>query len=58
MERVDLSQKEKILKPENFLQDPLKPRESSGFRVSYTDIPSAWNHEPPQLSVLQVTVKK
>jgi len=46
------------LNPENFLQDPLKPRESAGFRVSYTGIPSSWNHQPPQLSVLQVTVKK
>lgn len=58
MERVDLDNKEKTLNPENFLQDPLKPGQASGFRVSYTDIPPSWNHEPPQLSVLQVTIKK
>jgi lipopolysaccharide export LptBFGC system permease protein LptF len=58
MERVDLNNKQKSLNPVNFLQDPLKPRDSAGFRVSYTDIPPTWNHEPPQLSVLQVTVQK
>ncbi len=58
MERVDLQPKEKTLDEKDFLQDPLKPAQSAGFRVSYTEIPQSWNHEPPQLSVLQVTVKK
>jgi lipopolysaccharide export LptBFGC system permease protein LptF len=58
MERVNVNQKEKGLNPENFLQDPLKPGEAAGFRVSYTEIPPSWNHEPPQLSVLQATVKR
>jgi lipopolysaccharide export LptBFGC system permease protein LptF len=58
MERIELDKKDKILAPENFLQQPLQPGNSSGFRVSYTEIPQNWNHEPPQLSVLQVTVKK
>jgi hypothetical protein len=58
MERVDVEKKDKTLAPENFLQEPLQPGRSSGFRVSYTEIPQNWNHEPPQLSVLQVTIKK
>ena len=37
---------------------PLKPGETTEFRVSYTDIPQSWNHEAPQLSVLQVTARK
>jgi lipopolysaccharide export LptBFGC system permease protein LptF len=58
MERVDLEKKDKTLKSENFLQQPLQPGKSSGFRVSYTEIPQNWDHQPPELSVLQVTVKK
>lgn len=58
MERVDVEKKDKTPAPENFLQEPLQPGKSSGFRVSYTEIPQNWNHEPPQLSVLQVTIKK
>lgn len=58
MERVDVEKKDKTLAPENFLQEPLQPGRSSGFRVSYTEIPQNWNHQPPQLSVLQVTIKK
>lgn len=57
MERVDLDKKDKTLAPEN-LQQPLQPGKSSGFRVSYTEIPQNWNHQPLQLSVLQLTVKK
>ena len=52
------TRKTKGLAPENFSQQPLQPGKSSGFRVSYTEIPQNWNHEPPQLSVLQVTIKK
>lgn len=58
MVRVDLQQKTKTLSEKDFPEDPLKPGQASGFRVSYTDIPQSWNHEPPELSVLQVTVKK
>jgi hypothetical protein len=57
MERVDL-QKRETLDEKDFLDDPLKPGQTAGFRVSYTEIPQNWNHEPPELSVLQVTVKK
>jgi len=58
MERVDLEKKDKTLNEQDFLQDPLKPGQTAGFRVSYTEVPQNWNHRPPQLSVLQVTVKK
>jgi hypothetical protein len=58
MERVDLDNKDKALNEQDFLQDPLKPGQTAGFRVSYTEVPQNWNHEPPELSVLQVTVKK
>jgi len=58
MTRVDLQKKTKALNEQDFSQDPLKPGQSAGFRASYTDIPQNWNHEPPELSVLQVTVKK
>lgn len=58
MERVDLQKKNKALNELDFLENPLKAGQASGFRVSYTDIPRNWNHEPPELSVLQVTVKK
>lgn len=58
MERVDLEKKEKTLDEKDFLDDPLKPGQTAGFRVSYTEIPQNWNHQPPELSVLQVTIKK
>lgn len=58
MERVDLEKKNKALDEKDFLQEPLKPGQAAGFRVSYTEIPQNWNHQPPELSVLQVTIKK
>lgn len=58
MERVDLQKKEKTLDEKDFVDDPLKPGQTAGFRVSYTEIPQNWNHQPPELSVLQVTIKK
>lgn len=45
-------------KTENLAVKPLKPGETTEFRVSYTDIPQNWNHEKPQLSVLQITARK
>ena len=58
MERVDLDKKDKALNEKDFLQDPLRAGQTAGFRVSYTEVPQNWNHRPPELSVLQVTVKK
>lgn len=45
-------------KIEDLAVKPLMPGETTEFRVSYTDIPQNWNHEKPQLSVLQVTARK
>jgi lipopolysaccharide export LptBFGC system permease protein LptF len=58
MERVDLQKKDKALDEKDFRQEPLKAAQTAGFRVSYTDIPKDWNHEPPEVSVLQVTIQK
>lgn len=58
MERVDLEKKDRTLNEKDFLEDPLKSGQTAGFRVSYTEVPQNWNHELPELSVLQVTVKK
>ena len=58
MERVDLEKKDKTLDEKDFRQQPLKGGQTAGFRVSYTDIPQDWNHQPPEISVLQVTVHK
>lgn len=57
MERVDLQKKDR-LNEKDFVEDPLNPGQVAGFRVSYTEVPQNWNHQPPELSVLQVTVKK
>lgn len=45
-------------KTEDLSIKPLKAGETTEFRVSYTDVPQNWNHETPQLSVLQVTARK
>jgi type II secretory pathway pseudopilin PulG len=58
MERVDLEKKNKALDEKDFGQEPLKAGQTAGFRVSYTDIPKDWNHEPPEVTVLQVKVEK
>ncbi|HSM85565.1 MAG TPA: hypothetical protein VLT16_05415 [Candidatus Limnocylindrales bacterium] len=58
MQRVELKSRDKELKPEDLAQDPIKSGQTAGFRVSYTQIPGTWNQQPPDLSVLQVTVPK
>jgi hypothetical protein len=39
-------------------EEPLKPGQTAGFRVSYSQIPATWDRKAPELSVLQVTVPK
>ena len=39
-------------------EDPLKPGQTAGFRVSYSQIPATWDGKAPELAVLQVTVPK
>ena len=58
MQRVDLEKKDKTLDERDFSLEPLKRGQTAGFRVNYKDVPQNWNHEPPEVSVLQVTLQK
>jgi hypothetical protein len=58
MERVDAESKDRDAAPKQLAEQPIQPGKTAGFRVSYTQIPAGWNHKPPDLSVLQVTLKK
>lgn len=58
MERIDAKDGGKTRDVRELAQDPLKPGQTAGFRVSYVQVPDGWNHQPPELSVLQVTVQK
>jgi hypothetical protein len=57
MQRAD-TKGGKVAEAKDFAQDPLNPGQTAGFRVSYSQIPAAWDGKPPELSVLQVTVPK
>jgi len=39
-------------------EKPLKPGQSTAFRVRYSQVPGTWDGKPPELSILQVTVQK
>jgi lipopolysaccharide export LptBFGC system permease protein LptF len=58
MQRVDSQGKNGRRSSTELAQEPLEPGKTTGFRVSYTQVPEGWNHQPPDLSVLQVTVQK
>ena len=58
MERVEARNGGKSDGNRELASDPIKPGQSAAFRVSYVQIPDGWNHQPPELSVLQVTEKK
>lgn len=57
MERAD-SKGGKVEEAKELSAQPLKPGQTTGFRVSYSQVPGNWNGKPPELSVLQVTVQK
>jgi hypothetical protein len=57
MQRAD-TKGGKVAEAKDFSQDPLNPGQTAGFRVSYSQIPAAWDGKAPELSVLQVTVPK
>jgi hypothetical protein len=57
MQRVDVKDN-KIVATKDLAQEPLKPGQSTEFRVSYTQVPGNWDGKPPELSVLQVAVQK
>lgn len=58
MERVDAESQDRGAAPKELAEQPIAPGKTAGFRVSYTQIPAGWNHKPPDLSVLQVTLQK
>jgi hypothetical protein len=57
MQRADVKG-DKVADAKELAEDPLKPGQSTPFRVSYSQIPGNWDGKPPELTVLQVTVKK
>jgi hypothetical protein len=48
----------KVEEAKSLADDPLKPGQTAGFRVSYSQIPATWDGKAPELAVLQVTVPK
>jgi hypothetical protein len=58
MQRVDAEGNERGAPAKELAEEPIEPGKTAGFRVTYTEVPAAWNHKPPDLSVLQVTVRK
>jgi|SRR6185312_12696459 len=58
MDRVEARNGGKSDSTRELALDPIKPGQTAGFRVSYVQIPDGWNHQLPELSVLQVTEKK
>lgn len=39
-------------------EKPLKPGQTTAFRVNYSQVPGSWDGKPPELTILQVTVQK
>lgn len=58
MERVNAETKDRGAAPKQLTEDPIEPGKTAGFRVSFAQLPAGWNHQPPDLSVLQVTLQK
>lgn len=48
----------KVADAKDLTEEPLKPGQTAPFRVTYSQIPGNWDGKPPELTVLQVTVKK
>jgi len=57
IERAD-TKNGKVEEAKALSEEPLKPGQTAAFRVSYSQIPAAWDHKAPELAVLQVTVPK
>jgi hypothetical protein len=57
IERAD-TKNGKVEEAKALSEDPLKPGQTAGFRVSYSQIPATWDGKAPELSVLQITVPK
>jgi hypothetical protein len=37
-----------------FARNPIPPKEMRFFRIAVEEVPPAWNHEPPQLTIVAV----
>ena len=57
MQRADVKG-DKVAGTKDLTEEPLKPGQTAGFRVSYSQVPGNWDGKPPELSVLQVAVQK
>ena len=57
MQRADVKGG-KVTPAKDLTEEPLKPGQTAGFRVSYSQVPGSWDGKPPELTVLQVTVQK
>jgi uncharacterized protein with LGFP repeats len=58
IERADAQGKARDVETKPLGDDPIGPGQTAGFRVRFSQVPASWNHEPPELSVSQVKVKK
>ena len=56
--RVEVQNGGKSSIEKSFTEDPLRPRQTANFMVSYSQVPANWNHQPPQLTVLQARAKR
>jgi hypothetical protein len=58
MLRASLTKKEKDVNARPLDAQPIRPGETMDFLVRYSQVPSTWNHQAPQVTVTQVTEKK
>jgi hypothetical protein len=40
--------------PNEFARNPIQPNEMRFFRLAVEQVPPAWNHEIPELNIVQV----
>jgi hypothetical protein len=52
------AKKDEVRAAKDLSEKPLKPGQTTAFRVSYSQVPGTWDGNPPELSILQVTVQK
>jgi hypothetical protein len=59
VERVELKNtKDKDVNAKALEAEPIRPGQTVGFRVRFSQVPATWNHEAPEVTVSQVTEKK
>jgi len=45
------------LVPNEFARNPIKPKGMRFFRIAVEDVPLTWNHELPELTIIDVKAK-